>query len=550
MAHRIGDRILETTTVTGTGNATFLGAQVGYSSVDSFCTTNGDTIDLVIGWATNAGVMEYEYNRFTRVSAGVYSRAATPWSSSNGGAATSFTAGTKEVWSDIGAFFAEHLNTVPITVASAATMDIGAVRGIRIDSSGTTGPVTSFGTAKSKLRIVKWSGQIITAGANLVLLGVPSGFSRTTASGDISILSSDNQSTPVWTEISFQRVSSPAAPFDALAYNGMQINGSMDVSQENVAASVAVGTGSVTKYLLDGVYCTKSGTSVLAFQQVASVFPGYNNALKMTVTTAQASIGANVVALVVPIEGWRFKRAMWGTASAQPISICLWMKSSLAGTPVLRLSDGISVVVSAVSLQTLVSNTAKFCTYTFPAQTTWGGSSTTGVGVQAELYLADTSFNGVSSTSNTFELTGLVVLPGIELPSSERASFIMRPFDQELLICKRYYEKSYPLASAPGTSSVGGSTDKIVPSNTIANLQDYGSERFMVSKRTVPTITMYGYSGTAGVISNQAGTDLAAGSGLAVGPSENAFTGRNNSGGSLTTTANVVLYQWAADARI
>jgi hypothetical protein len=36
------------------------------------------------------------------------------------------------------------------------------------------------------------------------------------------------------------------------------------------------------------------------------------------------------------------------------------------------------------------------------------------------------------------QITGLVVLPGIELPSASRAPFIMRSWDQEYLLCQRY----------------------------------------------------------------------------------------------------------------
>jgi hypothetical protein len=47
--------------------------------------------------------------------------------------------------------------------------------------------------------------------------------------------------------------------------------------------------------------------------------------------------------------------------------------------------------------------------------------------------------NLVASTSNTFLFGGVVVLPGIEAPSAARSPLIMRPYDQELLTCKRYF---------------------------------------------------------------------------------------------------------------
>jgi hypothetical protein len=36
-------------------------------------------------------------------------------------------------------------------------------------------------------------------------------------------------------------------------------------------------------------------------------------------------------------------------------------------------------------------------------------------------------------------ISGVTVLPGIEAPSAARSPFIMRPFDQELVTCQRYF---------------------------------------------------------------------------------------------------------------
>jgi hypothetical protein len=49
--------------------------------------------------------------------------------------------------------------------------------------------------------------------------------------------------------------------------------------------------------------------------------------------------------------------------------------------------------------------------------------------------------NGVAALTDTFQITGVIVLPGIEAPSAARSPFIMRPFDQELAVCKRYWQK-------------------------------------------------------------------------------------------------------------
>ena len=50
--------------------------------------------------------------------------------------------------------------------------------------------------------------------------------------------------------------------------------------------------------------------------------------------------------------------------------------------------------------------------------------------------------NGVAATSDRFRITGVVLLPGTEAPSAARSPLIMRPFDQELVTCQRYYYKT------------------------------------------------------------------------------------------------------------
>jgi hypothetical protein len=50
--------------------------------------------------------------------------------------------------------------------------------------------------------------------------------------------------------------------------------------------------------------------------------------------------------------------------------------------------------------------------------------------------------NGIAATSDNFRLTGVVVLPGIEAPTAAQSPLIMRPYDQELLTCQRYWKKN------------------------------------------------------------------------------------------------------------
>jgi hypothetical protein len=54
-----------------------------------------------------------------------------------------------------------------------------------------------------------------------------------------------------------------AAPFDALAFNGMQINGGMEMSQENgIERDADLDRSLQTRYLVDGVMAAYRGTFV------------------------------------------------------------------------------------------------------------------------------------------------------------------------------------------------------------------------------------------------------------------------------------------------
>lgn len=130
-------------------------------------------------------------------------------------------------------------------------------------------------------------------------------------------------------------------------------------------------------------------------------------------------------------------------------------------------------------------------------------------------------------------------------------SFMRRPYAQELVLCQRFYEQSYAPGTAPGTATVAnGLAVNPVPSNTVANSQQMGLNEFAVVKRSVPTIVIYGYGGTSGTVSNDAGTDLAAGSGGAFWIGQGRFCTMQTSGGPVTTSGFAVLFHWVANSRL
>ena len=161
-----------------------------------------------------------------------------------------------------------------------------------------------------------------------------------------------------------------AAPFDALAYNGMQVNGSMDVGQER-------GTGTNTAnntYTLDGWNVGWNGTMAISSSQASSsAFPGIPNLLNVIVSTAQASLGATEHTTVYAfIEGYRVARLAWGTANAQPITIGFWTNIARAGTYSVTVRNNANNRAYATTY-TVAGSATEYKTITIPGDTagTW-----------------------------------------------------------------------------------------------------------------------------------------------------------------------------------
>jgi len=234
-----------------------------------------------------------------------------------------------------------------------------------------------------------------------------------------------------------------AAPFDALAYSGMQINGSMEVSRENGVGTVTLPSGAIPQaYILDGWFVSKTGTSVLAAYQIGPGSPsGVSNGLQVQATTPQPTIGSDYVRFGTKIEGYRFSRAAWGTANAVPVTVGFWIRTTLAGNyrACITNFDGASSA-AWMTFSSAGSSAWSWATITFPAMTTgtWKTDNSTGMALFIEVASSSVP-NTVGAINQYAAITGVVVLPGIEAPTAARSPLIMRPYDQELVTCQRYW---------------------------------------------------------------------------------------------------------------
>jgi hypothetical protein len=359
-----------------------------------------------------------------------------------------------------------------------------------------------------------------------------------------------------------------AAPFDALAYSGMQINGAMEVSQERGATAFVISSGPAV-YVVDGWYmsiASASGVQVTA-QQAGPWGSGFAKYLSLSATAAQASIAATeLVVLQHNIEGWRIARLAWGTANAQPVTIGFWTGHHRTGTYSLVLRNANGSRCYPVTYTQNVADAAEYKTVTIPGCTdgTWASDNTTGLQLLFTLacgstYIATSNnswlttntlaalgqINAVAATSDVFRITGVVVLPGNEAPSAARSPFVMRPYDQELVTCQRYYEKSYNYSVLPGSNAGGaGIRGGQVIATGANNIMPV--VQFSVRKRAAPTISFWSGTGVANQFSSDAGGVNSFASVIIIGsPGEVGFAAQNSG-----TAANGVYFHYAADARL
>ena len=95
MALVLADRVKETTTTTGTGTVTLLGASVGFQSFSAV--GNGNSTYYTIA---GQGTTEWEVGIGTYTASGTTLSRDTVLASSNSGSLVNFSAGTKDVFVD------------------------------------------------------------------------------------------------------------------------------------------------------------------------------------------------------------------------------------------------------------------------------------------------------------------------------------------------------------------------------------------------------------------------------------------------------------------
>ena len=293
----------------------------------------------------------------------------------------------------------------------------------------------------------------------------------------------------------------------------MVINGAMNVSQRGVSfTSVAA-----TAYHLDRFQYNLNGTvGASTVTQQADGPNGFKNSLKIDVTTADASLASgDRLTLCYKFEGQDLQRVKKGTADAEKLILSFWVKATKTGTQIVELFDHDNTRHCAKSYTVSSGDTWEYKTVEYPADTTGAldddnansisiffglacGTDYTS-GTLATTWAANTNanrfvgqVNNFDSTSNNFQITG------VQLECGDAAtSFEYEIISETLQKCQRYYQKSYAIDTAPGTS-VGTHLQSKVDSTTY----NFFKIPPMVWFRAAPTVVLYSTTGASGNMRN------------------------------------------------
>jgi hypothetical protein len=348
------------------------------------------------------------------------------------------------------------------------------------------------------------------------------------------------------------------------------INGGMEIDQINVgAAQTGLATG--VRYVLDQWEQQSAGAVVVTAQQVTDAPPGFEKSLKISVTTADTSIAAGDYCVVFTVfEGLRWARLGFGAAGASSVAIAFKVKAHRTGTYTGGLVNAAATRSYTFEFTVNAADTWEYKSVVIPGDTTgtWqtgnvlaayllfgmaaGSTFQTAAGSWAagNFFATSNQINGVAATTDTFQICGVAVVPGtVPVPEALLPHWVGN-FDEELLACQRYYEKSFAYATVPAAGTTGIFSGNLHFTSYIggAAVQRPPSVQFKVRKRAAGgTITLYNPSAAGNQIRD---FDAAANCTSSSGSASETEAVIECVGAAGTAVTNRLIVHWTVDARM
>lgn len=265
------------------------------------------------------------------------------------------------------------------------------------------------------------------------------------------------------------------------------INGNFDIYQRGNPGTIT----NTAAYTADRWICSSAGAGVTSNWGLGATTPG-------EIPDSVRFLGFNVVSGVASAWVGQWIEGVHSFAGGKA-TVSFWMRSGVAGKKVGLLiqqhfGSGGSAMVQVVAPEviTLTTTFTKYSvTFDVPSivgKTVGGGNAL----LFTFFYCHDLPdmFGGQLTGQ-----TGLFEVAQVQMEKGPTATdYDWRPVGQELLLCQRYYSKSYSMATKAGTpNSDSGriATGLQIPGTNAPSFTAY-TLRFPVSMRTSPAVTVYG----------------------------------------------------------
>jgi hypothetical protein len=281
------------------------------------------------------------------------------------------------------------------------------------------------------------------------------------------------------------------------------INGDMRIDQRFAGGSTNPG---FRTYFVDRWAVGDDTTGTLVAGQNSSVpaGQGYTTSLRAAVGVTDTSLSTTEEAFMDQrIEGYNIADFNLGTASAKQFTLSFWVRSSITGTYTVALSNS-ALNRSYVAPYTIsAADTWEYKTITLTGDTSGTWLTDNGIGIRIKWVFAAGpdlrtatpnswiagNFSSVTGAANLMSITSSAFhLTGVQLELGPVATpFEQRSYGQELALCQRYYEKTYDLATVPGTATQSGQITALAVNGAFTRWR----WTFKVEKRSAPSVTGY-----------------------------------------------------------
>jgi hypothetical protein len=306
------------------------------------------------------------------------------------------------------------------------------------------------------------------------------------------------------------------------SFKNLLINGDMQIWQRGTAATAAtsayVGVDR-WKILENSEGAITAEQSALSTADKATT--GCRNALLIKCTTADTSIASSQYSYISQaLEGQFLSHLAWGTTSAKTLTLSFWVKAYVAATYTIFIKkydntdyyipieyavnssntwEKKTIVISPTSGSTSLITGANGAfdqdngiALLLGFGLTWGSTyhGTSGTWATGAHFSTSNQTNFLSSTDNTFYITGVQLEVGDQATDLEQV-----PFDIQLHRCQRYYENGFDTGYYPAADVNYDNMANTFQATCYAVDTLRCMIPFKTRKRTVPAVVTYRVDG-------------------------------------------------------